>query len=972
MAHSKMDGVEPTQPATSRAQIEGWSVRQVCEWATAIGLPSQPCVTNLRKELVDGAALLELSADEIQHELGFPLGARKLLLRHLATVSTGLAPPASLQELCARNSLTVEMLAAPSCTETHVQRLLDESCATAAATIRILYELQAAKGTSSVDIADAVFADLEGQSVDDPDLEPEPASAAKSSPAAAGVFVFKASGAEPASAPASAWARPPAPAPAPAPAPVQSRPVFSDFTRFPTRREEWTSVHSDADESESDNELEHSESVDESESESGDGIGVDIDAHRLCAQGFAPACLQSRNLETFMGWLIGKRARSLRGSFLPPDLKRQQAGSCREDGFWSRGEQEANATGVDKEALHWRPGGILESDFDCHSPGACPRPSSEFMLRAVWKELAAAGEQILWSIGEQLGDPDMFDDYHMWEASVLSMFDYKARDPMAAASAKAAEAQATRLLEEAHKDRGLLTLIVSVASPSESLQVLPTGGGHGEGDWRDADARFNERAEGIEVMVLLGHTLEVATAGKLKACIHRVRCSSTPGCASRRQSLVFKLRADDDVMVTGDLTCAELMAKFDGQHRSINQNYTKTNGSSSSSSSPPITPVKDTIEAQASSEVAEPNLRRPAAECDDCFRRSALPEWRSPFLFCSPVCWQLWRHRAQPTEPELEPEPELDPEHEELPDEVFACIFSHLDAPTDLFRARRVCRQWRDAAASAIAWSHPRLGLGIAPWIHGVVRRQVLEFERETRARLLTSAQSTMWRRQLISTFKAWEAAVWEPLDESRDLLEDNSNRGRFDMQAIRETRQTRCNYGGSWTLASKWKVASAMKERWADDALARLMRQIEDAPSLSTLNLTDTNVTLHGLESAYEACRSDLLRKVVVAKCWGLQGSEGWAALRTRIENHGVCVQIDFIVSVKVRGQDGTEVFFKVRSHSPLKKLMEVYAQRQHGTPSAYRFIFDGNRIVETQRPIDLEMDDNDVIDAMLEQVGD
>ena len=83
------------------------------------------------------------------------------------------------------------------------------------------------------------------------------------------------------------------------------------------------------------------------------------------------------------------------------------------------------------------------------------------------------------------------------------------------------------------------------------------------------------------------------------------------------------------------------------------------------------------------------------------------------------------------------------------------------------------------------------------------------------------------------------------------------------------------------------------------------------------------------------------------------------------------MCVQIDFIVSLKVRGQDGTEVYFKIRSHSPLKKLMDVYAQRQH-RPRAYRFIFDGNRIVETQRPIDLQMDDNDVIDAMLEQVGD
>ena len=53
-------------------------------------------------------------------------------------------------------------------------------------------------------------------------------------------------------------------------------------------------------------------------------------------------------------------------------------------------------------------------------------------------------------------------------------------------------------------------------------------------------------------------------------------------------------------------------------------------------------------------------------------------------------------------------------------------------------------------------------------------------------------------------------------------------------------------------------------------------------------------------------------------------------------------------------------------------EKLMDVYAQRQGGTTNAYRFIFDGNRIVETQTPFNLQMENDDVIDAMLEQRGD
>ena len=51
-------------------------------------------------------------------------------------------------------------------------------------------------------------------------------------------------------------------------------------------------------------------------------------------------------------------------------------------------------------------------------------------------------------------------------------------------------------------------------------------------------------------------------------------------------------------------------------------------------------------------------------------------------------------------------------------------------------------------------------------------------------------------------------------------------------------------------------------------------------------------------------------------------------------------------------------------------KKLMDVYAQRLGGTPSAYLFVFDGNQVVETQTPDDLEMESDNVIDAMLEQV--
>ena len=43
----------------------------------------------------------------------------------------------------------------------------------------------------------------------------------------------------------------------------------------------------------------------------------------------------------------------------------------------------------------------------------------------------------------------------------------------------------------------------------------------------------------------------------------------------------------------------------------------------------------------------------------------------------------------------------------------------------------------------------------------------------------------------------------------------------------------------------------------------------------------------------------------------------------------------------------------------------MDVCAQRQGGTPDDYRFVFDGNRIVDTATPDELEIEDGDVIDA-------
>ena len=69
------------------------------------------------------------------------------------------------------------------------------------------------------------------------------------------------------------------------------------------------------------------------------------------------------------------------------------------------------------------------------------------------------------------------------------------------------------------------------------------------------------------------------------------------------------------------------------------------------------------------------------------------------------------------------------------------------------------------------------------------------------------------------------------------------------------------------------------------------------------------------------------------------------------------------------VRGslQDGNIVYFKIKKKTELKKLMEAYCARQSLQMDQIRFLFDGCRLRDTQTPDELDMEDDDVIDALL-----
>jgi len=75
--------------------------------------------------------------------------------------------------------------------------------------------------------------------------------------------------------------------------------------------------------------------------------------------------------------------------------------------------------------------------------------------------------------------------------------------------------------------------------------------------------------------------------------------------------------------------------------------------------------------------------------------------------------------------------------------------------------------------------------------------------------------------------------------------------------------------------------------------------------------------------------------------------------------------------LNIKVKDQNGNEVFFRMRQGAPLKKLMSTYCQRQGVAESQMVFLYDGTRITPDMTPASLDMEEGDEVDAMIHQTG-
>lgn len=75
--------------------------------------------------------------------------------------------------------------------------------------------------------------------------------------------------------------------------------------------------------------------------------------------------------------------------------------------------------------------------------------------------------------------------------------------------------------------------------------------------------------------------------------------------------------------------------------------------------------------------------------------------------------------------------------------------------------------------------------------------------------------------------------------------------------------------------------------------------------------------------------------------------------------------------LNIKVKSQDGNEVYFKVKKTTPFRRIMEAYCSKVGVETGQVRFLFDGERIEASQTPESLDLEDEDTIDAMVQQLG-
>lgn len=75
--------------------------------------------------------------------------------------------------------------------------------------------------------------------------------------------------------------------------------------------------------------------------------------------------------------------------------------------------------------------------------------------------------------------------------------------------------------------------------------------------------------------------------------------------------------------------------------------------------------------------------------------------------------------------------------------------------------------------------------------------------------------------------------------------------------------------------------------------------------------------------------------------------------------------------IEVVVKDQHGHELHFKVRKTTRFEKIMKAYCDKKHLALAQLRFLYEGERLKQDQCPEDVGMEDGDIIDCTMQQIG-
>uniref|UniRef100_A0A8C6MPM8 Small ubiquitin-related modifier n=1 Tax=Mus spicilegus TaxID=10103 RepID=A0A8C6MPM8_MUSSI len=76
-------------------------------------------------------------------------------------------------------------------------------------------------------------------------------------------------------------------------------------------------------------------------------------------------------------------------------------------------------------------------------------------------------------------------------------------------------------------------------------------------------------------------------------------------------------------------------------------------------------------------------------------------------------------------------------------------------------------------------------------------------------------------------------------------------------------------------------------------------------------------------------------------------------------------------VIKVKVIGEDRSEIHFRLKMTTRLKKLKDSYSQRLDLSVNSLRFLFEGQKIADDHTAEELGMEEEDVIEVHQEQTG-